>query len=338
MGCCLCLAFSPDRQPTYEGGYLLLHQVLPRIECEANTREYGRYAIGPMARGYGVTIGIALRRVLLSSMPGAAITSVRVTGVPHDFAPIPGAKEDMTVLLLNLKKVRLVVHSDEPVHMRVLAKGKSVVTAGDIECPAGVEIVNPELQLLTLDTLDSPLEMDLVAERGVGYSPTEERKGLPIGQIPVDAIFSSIVRVKHVVAPARIEQITDYDLLKLEIWTDGTIRPGEALAAAARMLTQHFAPLGDYVEIEREVAEPVAVEVEPSELYEVVIEQLGLTMRAYNCLKRAGIGSVGDIIECLEKGTNEMLAIRNFGRKSLEELLDKLKAKGFLAEDYAPEP
>jgi len=312
----------------------LLHQVLPRIECEANTREYGRYAIGPMATGYGVTVGIALRRVLLSSMSGAAITSVRVTGVPHDFAPIAGAKEDMTVLLLNLKKVRLVVHSDEQVHMRVLAKGKSVVTAGDIECPSEVEIVNPELQLLTLDTLESPLEIDLVAERGVGYSPSEERTDLPISQIPVDAIFSPIVRVRYDVEPARIEQITNYDLLKLEIWTDGTMRPGEALVGAASRLIQHFAPVSDYIETEAEQLMPLEEEADTSELYEVPIEQLGLSMRAFNCLKRAGIGSVGDIMDRMDRGANEMLAIRNFGRKSLDELLLQLKEKGYLAQDF----
>ena len=194
----------------------MLHQVLPKIECEASTQNYGSYAIGPMAQGYGVTLGIALRRVLLSSLPGAAITSVRVTGVPHEFTSIPGAKEDMTMLLLNLKQVCLTSYSEDPVRMRVSAKGKSVVTAGDIECPSDVEIVNPELQLLTLDTLDSELELELVAERGMGYSPSEDRnKSLPIGQIPVDAIYSPVVRVNHSVEAARIEQITDYDLLKL---------------------------------------------------------------------------------------------------------------------------
>ena len=181
----------------------MLYQVLPKIECEASTLNYGRYAIGPMAHGYGVTVGIALRRVLLSSLPGAAITSVRVTGVPHEFTVIPGAKEDMLLLLLNLKKVRLVSYSEEPVRMRVSAKGKSVITAGDIEYPADIEIVNPELQLLTLDTLDSDLEIELTAERGVGYSPADERRNLPIGQIPVDAIFSPILRVRNVVEPAR---------------------------------------------------------------------------------------------------------------------------------------
>ncbi len=312
----------------------MLHQVLPKIECEAQTLSYGRYAIGPMARGYGITIGIALRRVLLSSLPGAAITSVRVMGVPHEFTTIPGAKEDMILLLLNLKKVRLVCHADGPMRMRVAAKGKSVITAGDIECPAEVEIVNPELQLLTLDTLDSELEMELTAERGVGYSPAEERKALPIGQIPVDAIFSPIVKVNTTVEPARIEQITDYDLLKIEIWTDGTIRPGEALMQAARILTEHLAPLTSFTVVE---PKPEKVEERPrptGRFYDVPIEELDLAMRAYNCLKRANISTVGEVLDRLDRGVGEMMAIRNFGKKSLDELIDKLRERGYLAPDY----
>lgn len=289
-----------------------------------------------MTRGYGVTLGVALRRVLLSSLPGAAITSVRISGVPHEFTTIPGAKEDMTMLLLNLKQVRLVSHTDEPVRMWVSARGKSVVTAGDIECPAGVEIVNPEWRLLTLDTLDSVLEMELIAERGVGYSPAEARESLPIGQIPVDAIFSPIVRVRNTVEQARVEQITNYDLLKLEIWTDGTLRPAEALAQAARILLEHLSPLADFVEVEAAfVAREEKARGFPS-YSDVPIEELELTMRAFNCLKRAGIVSVGEILERLEKGTSEMLAIRNFGEKSLEELVERLKAKGFLPETYEP--
>jgi DNA-directed RNA polymerase subunit alpha len=292
-----------------------------------------------MARGYGLTIGIALRRVLLSSLPGAAITSVRVTGVPHEFTVIPGAKEDMMMLLLNLKRVRVVSYSEEPVHMRVSAKGKSVITAGDIEAPSDVEILNPELQLLTLDTLDSELEMELLVERGVGYSPSEDHKSLPIGQIPIDAIFSPIVKVANSVEPARIEQITNYDLLKMEIWTDGTVSPGDALCEAAKILMQHLSPVA--VSSQLEVEDVVTAEEEPkavAEFSEVLIEDLELAMRAYNCLKRAQIANVGDVLDRLEKGAGEMLAIRNFGRKSLDELLDKMKAKGYLSQDYEIAP
>lgn len=314
----------------------MLYQVLPKIECEASTLNYGRYAIGPMARGYGVTVGIALRRVLLSSLPGAAITSVRVSGVPHEFTVIPGAKEDMTLLLLNLKRVRLISYSDEAVRMRISARGKSVITAGDIEAPSDIEIVNPELQLLTLDTLDSDLEIELMAERGMSYSPAEDRKNLPIGQIPVDAVFSPVTRVRNTVEQTRIEQITNYDLLKLEIWTDGTMRPGEALTRAARILIQHFSPLGEFSEGEIGASEAADDEQHgiAGRYYDVPIEDLELTMRAYNCLKRAGVTSVGDILERMEHGMAEMLAIRNFGQKSLDELVDRMREKGFLSPEY----
>ncbi|MBN1402031.1 MAG: DNA-directed RNA polymerase subunit alpha, partial [Anaerolineae bacterium] len=202
----------------------------------------------------------------------------------------------------------------------------------DIEAPADIEIVNPELPLLTLDTLDSDLEMELVAEKGVGYSPAEDRKSLPIGQIPVDAIFSPIVKVNHTVESTRIEQLTNCDMLKFEIWTDGTVRPGDALQQAAEAIVRHFTPIAGFVE--EEVPE---VEAEPKPLgdryYNVPIEDLELAMRAYNCLKRASITSVGDILDRLDRGgTAEMLAIRNFGQKSLEELLERMEAKGFLPE------
>lgn len=313
----------------------MLRQVLPKIESEANTLSYGRYAIGPMARGYGVTVGIALRRVLLSSLPGAAITSVRVSGVPHEFTEIPGAKEDMVLFILNLKRVRLISYSDEPVRMRVAAMGKSVITAGDIEAPADVEIVNPELQLLTLDTLESELEFELTVERGVGYSPAEERPAGTIGEIPVDAIFSPIVKVRTNVEAARIEQITDYDLLKLEIWTDGAIRPAEALGRAANILLQHLTPLAEFSG--GEIVEEEAVEVggiAVGEGHTAPIEDLDLSMRAYNCLKRAGITRVGEVLERLDRGPSEMLAIRNFGEKSLIELVERMRDKGFLPADY----
>ena len=313
----------------------MLHHVLPKIECEARTQSYGRYAIGPMMRGYGVTVGVAMRRVLLSSLPGAAISSVRVTGVQHEFTDIPGAKEDMLMLTLNLKKVRLISHSDERVRMRVSARGKSVITAGDIEAPADIEIVNPELQLLSLDTPDSELELELMVERGVGYSPSNEHdKELPIGEIPVDAIFGPIVKVNYAVEKARIEQFTDYDLLKLEIWTDGTMRPGEALTQAARILQQHFAPLAEFSGSDSEVIETEVAGPARSNTHDVSIDDLDLAQRASNCLKRHGITSVGEILERLEREPGELLAIRNFGEKSLAELVDKLKAKGFLPADY----
>mgnify|MGYP001155445802 FL=1 len=219
--------------------------------------------------------------------------------------------------------------------MRVAAMGKSVITAGDIEAPADVEIVNPELQLLTLDTLESELEFELTVERGVGYSPAEERPAGTIGEIPVDAIFSPIVKVRTNVEAARIEQITDYDLLKLEIWTDGAIRPAEALGRAANILLQHLTPLAEFSG--GEIVEEEAVEaggIAVGEGHTAPIEDLDLSMRAYNCLKRAGITRVGEVLERLDRGPSEMLAIRNFGEKSLIELVERMRDKGFLPADY----
>jgi DNA-directed RNA polymerase subunit alpha len=280
-------------------------------------------------------VGTALRRVLLSSLPGAAVTSVRVVGVPHEFTAIPGAREDMTLLLLNLKRVRLISYAEEPARLRVSARGKSVVTAGDIECPADVEVVNPELQLLTLDVLDSDLEIELIAERGIGYSPSEDRRNLPIGQIPVDAIFSPVVKVASKIESARIEQSTAYDLLHVEIWTDGTISPTDALTRAAAILVQHFASVAQYASAAAVVDGAHAGQPSvPAELYDVPLEELELTARAFNCLKRVQMGSVGDVLERLHRGVGEMLAIRNFGEKSLAELVGKLKEKGYLPEGY----
>ncbi|MGI6379577.1 MAG: DNA-directed RNA polymerase subunit alpha [Anaerolineae bacterium] len=314
----------------------MLEQVLPRIERETSTRGYGRYRIGPMQRGYGDTVGIALRRVLLSSISGAAITTVRVSGVAHEYSSIPGAQEDMLMFLLNLKQVRLISHADGPVRLRVSAKGKTLLTAGDIECPADVDIVNPELQLLTLDTVDSDIEIEMTVERGMGYSPSEERKGMAIGEIPVDAIFSPILKVNTDVEAARVEQRTDYDMLKLEIWTDGTITPEDALKQASRLLMQHFTLLGDIQEPTPEEEPEVGIEPEQDMPFaEVPIEDLELSQRAFNCLKRQGIANVGEIIERLQRGTAELLAIRNFGQKSLEELLDRMREKGFIGENEA---
>ena len=190
--------------------------VLPRIESEATTRNYGQFVIVPLESGYGVTVGNALRRVLLSSIPGAAITSLRVSGVPHEFTDVPGAREDMIEFILRVKQIRLRCHSEEQVHLRLSARGKADILAGDIECPSEVEIVNPELRLLTMDAADTELEIDFVAEQGRGYSPSEEREKLPISDIAVDAVFSPIVKVNTSVGRTRVGQITDFDRLVLE--------------------------------------------------------------------------------------------------------------------------
>jgi DNA-directed RNA polymerase subunit alpha len=313
-----------------ESNPLFNNIIWPKVECEINSKGYGRFVIGPMQSGYGVTIGNALRRTLLSSIPGAAITSVRVNDVYHEFSPIPHVKEDMTQLLLNLKQVRLKMHStdSEPALLRLEVKGEGVVTAGDLQCPSNVEIVNPDLYLFTVDSDEAHIEMEMTVQRGRGYSPAEERGKLPIGVIPVDAIFSPIRKVGYEVQQARVGQMTNYDRLVMEIWTDGTIQPLEALKEAATLLVKHLSLVAG---IEEEVPEEKAeVGGIPAYVYEMPIEDLDLNVRVYNCLKRTGITNVGEVLEKLSKGDEEMTGIRNFGPKSLAELKEKLRKKGLL--------
>jgi len=315
----------------------LLKSITPKIEIKAITKNYGRFVIAPLDSGYGITIGNAMRRVLLSSLPGAAVTSLRVSGVSHEFSDIPNAKEDMSQLILNVKRLCLRSYADGPVTLRVSAAGKAIITAGDIETVGDVEIVNPELQLLTLDSPDSELEIEFVVEKGRGYSPAEEREKLPIGQIPVDAIYSPIRKASYTVGRERIEQMTNFDRLVLEITTDGTIAPVEAMRQASEMLVKHFAALASFGS-EGVALEEAQEEVEqiPSYISEVPIEDLELSMRAYNCLRRAGIATVGEVLRKLAGGVDEILAIRNFGQKSLAELLGKLQDKGFIDPDRMP--
>lgn len=308
----------------------MLDLVLPKIECDASSQNYSRFIIGPLESGYGITLGNALRRVLLSSLPGAAVTSIRINGIYHEFSDIPHVKEDMTALMLNVKQIRLRLHSDEPARLRVEIKGEGDLTAGDLECPSQVEIVNPDLHLLTADSPEAEVEIELGVLKGKGYSTAEERGKLPIGEIPVDAIFGPIRKANYTVERVRIGQVTDFDQLIMEIWTDGTIQPEEALISSAQILVKHFSLIAGPGEMPVEEGEEIEEGRIPSRVYETPIEELELTVRAYNCLKRAGITKVGEILERLEKGDEEILAVRNFGRKSLEELKEKLQAKGFL--------
>jgi DNA-directed RNA polymerase subunit alpha len=312
-----------------EGGPLI-SMVLPKVECETSSRGYARFVIGPMERGYGTTIGNALRRVLLSSTAGAAITSIRVSDIYHEFSTIPDVKEDMTQLILNLKQVRLKIHSDgsEPSRLHLEVGGEGVVTAGDLECPSDVEIINPDLYLFTVDSDEAEVEIELMAQRGRGYSPADERDKLPIGEVPVDAIFSPIRKVGYEVQQARIGQMTNFDRLIMEIWTDGTIQPQEALSEAAEVLVKHLLLVAGVEEEAPE--EEIDEDGIPAHVYEMLIEDLGLNVRVYNCLKRTGITNVGEVLEKLEKGEEEMMAIRNFGPKSLFELKEKLQDRGLL--------
>jgi DNA-directed RNA polymerase subunit alpha len=306
--------------------------VLPKIESTAMSRKYGRFTIGPLERGYGITLGNSLRRVLLSSLPGAAITSLRVTDVPHEFSAIPHVREDMMQLILNVKQIRLKLHDIDTGRLRLEVNGAGVVTAADMILPPGVEIVNPDLYLFTVDSDDAFIELEMTAETGRGYSPSEERGRLPIGELPVDAMFSPIRRVSYEVEKTRVGQVADYDRVVLEIWTDGTIKPEEALAQAAQIMIQHLRPIaGISEESLLPVEEVVVEEAIPNELYETPIEQLDLSVRVFNSLKRTGITKVGEMLDMLERGEETMLAIRNFGEKSLDELKDQLRLKGFLA-------
>ncbi len=305
--------------------------VMPKIEREAVARNYGKFVISPLEAGYGITIGNALRRVLLSSLEGAAVTSIRITDVPHEFSDIPGVREDVLQFMLNLKKLRLILHEGDSAHLRLEVKGEGVVTAADIIAPAEVEIVNPELYLLTVDDDKAHLEIEMKVERGRGYSPSDERGRLPIGELPTDAIFNPVRRVHYDVGRARVGQDTSFDRLIMEIWTDGTIKPEEALSQSAQILMAHLRDISGVTEESLTLA--AAEEEEPrvaSEIFETPIENLDLTVRVFNSLKRTGITSVGEVLEMLEKGEEAMLSIRNFGEKSLDELKERLREKGYL--------
>lgn len=311
--------------------------VMPNIESTAMTREYGRFIFGPLERGYGITVGNSLRRVLLSSLPGAAITSIRVADAPHEFSAIPHVREDMMQLILHIKQLRLVLRDTDMARMRLEVHGAGTVTAADIQLPPEAEIINPDLYLFTVDSDDAFLEIEMTAETGRGYSPAEERGRLPIGELPVDAIFSPIRRVSYEVEKTRVGQVADYDRVIMEIWTDGTIKPEEALAQSAQILILHLRPLAG---VSEETFMPVEEEEEeepiPNEIYDTPIEQLDLSVRVFNSLKRTGITKVGEMLEMLDRGDETMLAIRNFGEKSLEELKDQLRAKGFLTDEDEP--
>jgi DNA-directed RNA polymerase subunit alpha len=309
----------------------LLNFVLPQIECEVGALNYGRFVISPLENGYGTTLGNALRRVLLSSLNGAAVTSIRVTDVPHEFSTIPGVREDMMLFILNVKQLRFKMYTEEAVRLRLSVRGEGEVTAGDLICPPEVEVVNAEQYLFTVDGPDTELDMEMTVERGRGYSTSEERGKLPIGELPVDAIFSPVRKVSYNIEPARVGQMTNFDHLTLEIWTDGTLRPEDGLSEAAQLLMRHLALFsGVEAIVVEEEPETVAEEGIPGRVYDTPIEELDLNVRVYNCLKRTGITRVGEVLEKMGKGAEEMLSIRNFGQKSLDELAEKLVEKGFL--------
>jgi DNA-directed RNA polymerase subunit alpha len=309
---------------------------MPKIEREAEARNYGKFIISPLERGYGVTVGNALRRVLLSSLDGAAISSIRIVDILHEFSDIPGVREDVIQVTLQVKQLRMKMDGVDSTRMHLEVRGEGTVTAADIIAPPEIEIVNPDLYLFTVDSPKAKLDIEFMVERGRGYSPANERSGhTPIGELPVDAIFSPVKRVNWEVSSARVGQSTSYDKLTLEIWTDGTISPERALSTAARALIDHLRFIAGI----SEETLTVAIEKETSgsrltsEVAETPVEALDLSVRVFNSLKRTGITNVGDVLDLLEKGEQAVMSIRNFGEKSLDELRQKMREKGYLKDD-----
>jgi DNA-directed RNA polymerase subunit alpha len=317
----------------------LSNMVTPRIESVAESRNYGKFVISPLERGYGTTLGNALRRTLLSALPGAAVTSLRISDVQHEFSSIPGVREDVIQIMLQLKQLRIKLFDVDNARMHLEVQGEGVVTAADIIAPPDVEIVNPDLYLFTMENGAGLLEMEFSVDRGRGYSPADERiERLPIGELPVDAIFSPVRRVNWSVTSARVGQSTNYDSLTLEIWTDGTVLPEETLSTSAMVLIEHLRHIAGISEdiLALPLEEESSASRLTSEVIETPIENLDLSVRVFNSLKRAGITTVGEVIELLEKGEEAIMSIRNFGEKSLDELRVKMVEKGYLQDDGIP--
>ena len=314
----------------------LSNMVTPRIETVAESRNYGKFVISPLERGYGTTVGNALRRTLLSALAGAAVTSLRISDVQHEFSSIPGVREDVIQIMLQLKLLRIKLFDVDSARLHLEVQGEGVVTAADIIAPPEVEIVNPDLYLFTMENGAGLLEMEFSVERGRGYSPADERiERLPIGELPVDAIFSPVRRVNWTVTSARVGQSTNYDSLALEIWTDGTVSPEETLSTSAVVLIEHLRHIAGISEdiLSVPMEEESSGSRLTSEVVETPIENLDLSVRVFNSLKRAGITTVGEVIELLEKGEEAIMSIRNFGEKSLDELRVKMVEKGYLQDD-----
>ena len=289
--------------------------------------DYTKLVMEPLEAGFGTTIGNSLRRVLLSALPGAAITSVRIDGVEHEFSTVPHMQEDVTELLLNLKDVRLRAFADRPARLFLDVGGEVEVTAGDIRATADYEIANPDLHLATLGHEEGSLVIDLNVETGRGYMPATVSEGLPIGVIPVDALFTPVKRVNYQVSNTRVGQDTNFDRLEMEVWTDGTVDGQTAISMAAGIIRDQLLQLEQLGRVEA-AAERRGETAQPIDGHDTPIETLELSVRAYNCLKRSGLVTIGSI---LERSEEELLALRNFGEKSYEELRDKLVASGFPA-------
>ena len=312
-----------------QGASPMLEMEKPAIECVERNADgtYGKFVLEPLERGYGTTLGNALRRVLLSSLPGAAVTSVRFDGVLHEFSTVPGVREDVTDIILNIKQLCLLIHSDEPQILRIEAEGEGTVTAADIQCGPDVEVRNPDLHIAQLDR-SGRLVVELTAERGRGYHSAERNKRpeQPIGIVPVDSIFTPVRRVNFAVENTRVGQVTNFDRLTIEVWTNGTIGPEDAVSAGAKILSDH---LDLFVGLTHGAAGSELAADKPEDehqrLLDRSIEDLELSVRSFNCLKRAGIDAIGQLTDRTEE---DMMKVRNLGRKSLDEVKQKLAGLG----------
>ncbi|MHB8171503.1 MAG: DNA-directed RNA polymerase subunit alpha [Thermincolia bacterium] len=301
----------------------------PKIDCVEQNEDgtFGKFVVEPLERGYGITLGNSLRRILLSSLPGAAVTSVKIDGVLHEFSTVPGVVEDVTDIIINLKKLCVKMHTDDEKVLRIEAEGEGGVKAGDIIVDSDVEILNPDLHIATLAP-NARLFMEINVAKGRGYVPADKNKRSDhiIGIIPVDSSFTPVRRVNYLVEDTRVGQITDYDKLTLEVWTDGSISPGEATSLSAKILNEHLRLFMGLTENISDVDIMVEKEEEEKDkILEMTIEELDLSVRSYNCLKRAGINSVEELTLKTEE---DMIKVRNLGRKSLEEVIHKLAELG----------
>jgi DNA-directed RNA polymerase subunit alpha len=295
-------------------------------------KKYGRFVVEPLERGYGITLGNSLRRIMLSSLPGAAVSSIKIPGVVHEFSPIPGVKEDVSEIIMNIKSLAIKNNSDsdEIKKAYIEFEGEGVVTAADIRADSDIEIMNPDLVIATLNGgADSRLEIEMTITKGRGYVGSDKNKSpeLPVGVIAIDSIYTPVERVNMTVENTRVGQVTDYDKLTLDVWTKGTITPEEAVSLAAKVLSEH---LKTFIDISDKGREAVIIEQKPEigspdAVHEISIDELELSVRSFNCLKRAGINTVGELVN---KTDDDMMKIRNMGRKSLDEVRAKLKELG----------
>ncbi len=306
----------------------------PNIECLImnDAENYGKFVCEPLERGYGITLGNSLRRILRSSLPGAAITSIKIDGVVHEFSTIPGVVEDVPEIILNLKNVRLKLHDMQEKIVTIDFKGEGEVTAGDIITDGTVEILNPDLHIATVAEGET-LKIEMTVERGRGYNTAENNKksNQALNVLPIDSIFTPVKKVNYTVETARVGQMMDFDKLTVEVWTDGSLKPFEALSLAAKIMTGHLELFVDLSEVAKNTQVMIEKEETKKErVLEMPIEELELSVRSYNCLKRAGIFTVEDLTN---KTESHLMKVRNLGRKSLEEVINKVKSLGLTFKD-----